>query len=387
MTIARLPRRLVRASRSVLSAYLGRNGPAHPIEPVDPAAHFRLDHPDATHAPFPGLRGLRERASVVYLPVEKLWIVLGYDAVRDALARQSEFSSAPQQQVDGVLLGAEPRQHAPMRRLISRYFEPARTAELAACAAADASELLVPTFDLIEDYARPIARRAAARFVGLRQSEIEEILSVDDLSSSGQDLAPGLRAVLARAGLADTLVQDSDGLVDRAAALSIVRLFCWAATVTTERLIVRSAVALLGDTGARAAVARNPGALLPFIEEAARLYPPEPNVVRVATSDATIAGVTIPKGATVYLSLASANRDPARFDDPDRLLLDRARVPHLSFSAGAHQCIGAGLGRQLAATALRGLIEAGFRACDPRELEQLETVQGIATPRRVTLAI
>ena len=56
-------------------------------------------------------------------------------------------------------------------------------------------------------------------------------------------------------------------------------------------------------------------------------------------------GVTIEPGVPVRLLLASANRDPAAFDDPDTLDLRRTPRPHVAFGKGLHFCLGAALGR------------------------------------------
>ncbi|GAA3035545.1 hypothetical protein GCM10020000_11260 [Streptomyces olivoverticillatus] len=70
-----------------------------------------------------------------------------------------------------------------------------------------------------------------------------------------------------------------------------------------------------------------------------------------------IGGVRIPAGETVLLSLASANRDPGHFADPDRLDLGRDRSGHLALGHGIHYCLGAPLARMETETALAALLE------------------------------
>jgi cytochrome P450 len=103
------------------------------------------------------------------------------------------------------------------------------------------------------------------------------------------------------------------------------------------------------------------------------------------TEDVVVSGTKIPAGSVVQLCLAAANRDPARFDDPLTLRLDRASNPHLSFGSGIHRCVGAPLGRAQIVAALRTLFRVApdFRAIQPlgtvryasgapaREIEQL----------------
>ncbi|MGH7751027.1 MAG: cytochrome P450, partial [Candidatus Dormibacteria bacterium] len=65
-----------------------------------------------------------------------------------------------------------------------------------------------------------------------------------------------------------------------------------------------------------------------------------------AQADVDLGGATLHAGDDVWIVLPAANRDPARFPDPDRFRLDRpAGQRHLSFSAGPHHCLGAALGR------------------------------------------
>ncbi|MFE2481529.1 cytochrome P450, partial [Streptomyces sp. NPDC059389] len=77
-------------------------------------------------------------------------------------------------------------------------------------------------------------------------------------------------------------------------------------------------------------------------------------------------GVNIPKGATVSLILASGNRDPKRFENPDRFDPDRGDIQHLGLGSGIHSCFGAPLARLEAQQALSALAR---RLENPRLLE------------------
>jgi cytochrome P450 len=66
---------------------------------------------------------------------------------------------------------------------------------------------------------------------------------------------------------------------------------------------------------------------------------------RSALEAIEIAGTTIPKGAPIFLVYGSANRDPLRFENPDKLDLERPDNEHLGFSQGIHYCFGAPLAR------------------------------------------
>ena len=90
----------------------------------------------------------------------------------------------------------------------------------------------------------------------------------------------------------------------------------------------------------------DPARVSAAVEESLRIHPPILYVPRTCTADTAIGGHAVQAGERVIVSLASANRDPSVFQDPDRFRLDRDGAwPHLSFAPGAHLCVGAGLAR------------------------------------------
>jgi cytochrome P450 len=81
------------------------------------------------------------------------------------------------------------------------------------------------------------------------------------------------------------------------------------------------------------------------------------NTVRSAQEDVEVAGVQIPRGTVLFLSLGAANRDPAKFTDPDRLNIDRDEGRVQTFGAGIHHCLGYRLALIELETALGVLLE------------------------------
>jgi cytochrome P450 len=94
-------------------------------------------------------------------------------------------------------------------------------------------------------------------------------------------------------------------------------------------------------------------------------------VFRNATADTEIGGVTVPKGAVVWLLLGSGNRDPDTFADQTSLDLDRAGQGHLAFGMGPHFCVGAALGRLEARIGLEALLDR-IEVFEPATADELD---------------
>jgi cytochrome P450 len=103
--------------------------------------------------------------------------------------------------------------------------------------------------------------------------------------------------------------------------------------------------ALLLRPEALARLRAEPDLVPSAVEELLRFDTPAPMFERWVLEDVEIGGVRIPRGQELALLFASANRDPAAFERPDELVLDRAPNPHITFGAGIHFCLGAPLAR------------------------------------------
>lgn len=137
---------------------------------------------------------------------------------------------------------------------------------------------------------------------------------------------------------------------------------------TTVNLIANGMLTLLRRPELMERLRRQPGLVIPMVEELLRYEPPAQITPRAALADVTIAGVTIPQGAKVHLVLAAGNRDPLRFFDPDLFVPDRPDNQHLGFGHGIHACFGAPMARletQIALSALTRRLEAPRLIDDP----------------------
>ena len=142
---------------------------------------------------------------------------------------------------------------------------------------------------------------------------------------------------------------------DEVVANCILLLF--AGHETTTNLLGNGLFHLLGNPEETNVVRADPSLLHGAVEELLRYDGPVPATVKIATEDVAWHGRTIRRGAMVVPSLASANRDPRQWRDPDRLDVRRHPERHVAFAAGMHFCLGAWLARLEA----RVVLETVFR--------------------------
>ena len=162
-----------------------------------------------------------------------------------------------------------------------------------------------------------------------------------------------------RDDLASALVHNADGedrLTDEEAVAVCVNLL-FGGHETTTNLICNGVLALMGNPAEAELLAREPERADAAIEEILRYDGPAKSVARVAAADIELGGARIGAGDRVFLMLASANRDPAVFEDPDALRVDRPRAAHVSFGAGPHYCLGASLARLEASIAIPAVLQ------------------------------
>jgi cytochrome P450 len=125
---------------------------------------------------------------------------------------------------------------------------------------------------------------------------------------------------------------------------------------TTTNLIVNAAVLLDQHPGERAKLVANPALIETAVEEFLRFDSPVQGLVRTLSRDISFKGHDIPEDSKVFLMIASANRDPRSFDDPDRLDVTRNPNRHLAFGFGTHFCLGASLARLEARVAFEEML-------------------------------
>ncbi|MGW2823497.1 cytochrome P450 [Streptomyces sp. NPDC001443] len=182
-------------------------------------------------------------------------------------------------------------------------------------------------------------------------------------------------------------VQGPDGTMTTMELLSTAALLLIAGHETTVNLITNGMLTLLRNPEILGRLREDPRLSVNIVEELLRFEPPVQLVPqRTTIADIEVRGTTIPKGASVWLVLAAGNRDPERFDHPDRFDPDRGDIQHLGFGSGIHSCFGAPLARleaQLALSELARRLENPRLLEDPPPYRQNAVLRG---PRHLRIA-
>lgn len=140
-------------------------------------------------------------------------------------------------------------------------------------------------------------------------------------------------------------VVDEGGKLSREELFANTIILLAAGHETTTNLIGNGMLALLRHPEQMQALRDNPARMENAVEEMMRYDNPVQVTYRVAAEDVAMDGKEIQQGQIVNLLLGAANRDPARFSDPDHFDITRADTHHIGFGAGIHYCIGSSLAR------------------------------------------
>lgn len=182
--------------------------------------------------------------------------------------------------------------------------------------------------------------------------------AVEDFRAYLTDLIARRRA---RPGDADTdvltrLIQSDDPLTADELIQNCIFILN-AGHETTTNLIGNALGALANHPAAQAALIADPGLADGAVEETLRFESPNQLGNRRLTTDAEVAGHVLPAGTRVHMCIGAANRDPRKFDAPDRFDITRKPNRHLAFAAGPHACLGLTLARMEGRAALTGFLQ------------------------------
>ncbi len=376
--------------------------------------------PEVVENPFPFFEALRRERPVYRLEGAGYWLIARYADVRAAALDVESFSSnlvaivmegvtEGPQIVDltagaprpaDVLALADPPVHTRQRKLVNKAFSMRRTAKLEPMIRAMAVELMdgiqgESQVEWMSRVAIPLPLRLILRLTGFPQ---EDAARIKRWADDGVALLAGLQTpetlaeraksvaelivYLAEAveaakrskgeGLLADLVRATQGeeeVLSEEEVVSVMVQVLSAGQETTGSLIGSAAMLLARDPWLQEVLRTTPTMIPAFIEEAVRLESPFYGHFRQVTREVEIGGVTLPQGARAMLLWSSANRDPAQFERPDQVDLNRpSPKSHLGFGVGAHMCIGAELARLEARVAIEELLgqTRSIRLAEPK---------------------
>jgi cytochrome P450 len=341
-------------------------------------------------------RWLRDHDPVHHVDAGDYWVLSRFDDVFAAARDTATFSSA-----DGLtftygerakagldsaaapIVMMDPPEHTAFRRLVARGFTPRAVSELEPAVRTFVRERLAQlvadgTGDIVASLFKPLPSFVVAHYLGVPEADrprfdvwtdaivtanaegraFETVDGVADLLAYFAELIEQRRAEPGDDTISQLLAAD-----DTRASASIIQVLGFAFTMvaggndTTTGLLGGAADLLTQHRDQRAQLLDEPALIADAVEEFLRLTSPVQGLARTATRDVTIGGHLIPAGTKVLLLYAAANRDPRHFGPTAEACDVRRQIDKmLSFSYGAHHCLGAAAARLQARVALEELL-------------------------------
>ncbi|MFD3508184.1 cytochrome P450 [Nocardia sp. NPDC058666] len=366
-----------------------------------PVESIGTDFFDDPHAHYARWRATGPVHRVLFPDNVIRWVVVGYQEAKIALADprfrkdishvdeivQSKKQSTPTDPnvlaLLSHMLGTDPPVHTRLRKLVNKAFTSKQVAALRPRIEQITESLLDAMsdrddVDLMAEFANPLPVTVICELLGVPfddrddfQAWTKALVTVVGESAEEQRLAAsaamvGYLAKLVRTKqsepaddlLSQLVLADDDGdrLTDRE-LVSMAFLLLVAGHETTVNLIGNGVLALLRNPDQWKSLRTDPTGIPAAIEEFLRFDGPvDMATVRYTTEPITLGDTEIPADELVYVSLAAANRDPARFPDADTLTTDTPTPGHLAFGHGIHFCVGAPLARVEAEIAFTALL-------------------------------
>jgi cytochrome P450 len=347
--------------------------------------------PEGRADPYPRYATLRSQAPV-HRSMFGFWALSRYDDCQHLLRVSgvgkdfagaaaalglSESESEAQARFRGDhsnMLLADPPDHTRLRALATRAFTPRTVETLRPRVVALVDQLLdgfgTGEVDVMDALAFPLPVTVIGDMVGVPEADRAGLRPLVRAVTAVLELAVTPDAMAAATVADETLTEYFAGLVaerrarpqddllthliqteDRGDQLSERELISTAILLfaagfeTTTHLLGNGLLALLRHPEQLARLRADKSLLRPAVEELLRYDSPVQLAARTAYEDLTIDGHDIPKGSVVLALLGAANRDPARFTDPEQLDVGRAEGSPMSFGGGIHFCLGAALAR------------------------------------------
>lgn len=347
-------------------------------------------------------------APVQKVPGTNIYLVLSYALVAEATARVEDFSNNFTDILSGkrsadpdvvailkkgwpqrdTLLTADPPVHTRFRKLVNLAFSMQRVNAMEDHVRSIVIGLIdrfaaKGVCEFVGEFAMPLPVSVIAEQIGLERTDA---LTVKRWSDAFADRLGGMisrerelecaeevvefQHVMKgliderRAAPADDLLSDlvnarieDERPLDDSELLSILQQLMVAGNETTTSSLAGGLVHLIRNPEQMAKVRADPSLIGNMVEEILRMESPSAGLWRVVPKDTEIGGVPIPAGSMLMVRFAAANRDPAKFENPDAFDVSRGNArAHLAFGRGIHMCVGNMLSRKEMAVAFQELI-------------------------------
>ncbi|MDT5096091.1 MAG: hypothetical protein QOH60_5454 [Mycobacterium sp.] len=360
--------------------------------------------PSVLADPYDFYRTLREQAPVWPVPGTDVVVISTFDLLSEAVARPEDFSSTMQcliyRDEDGLparldfgdaalptLAAADPPLHTTHRRavfpeLVARRMRALEDHIRALSAATVASALRHNNFDFMATMGNIVPITVVAKLIGFRDTNPMQLLRAAFESTTmvgGTMPLDRLNDLVTRIGVIQEWIADQvwatgdgdddtillavrraldAGTLQMGEVQTILHTLLSAGGESTTSLLGNAVRMLAEDPELQQRLRDHPEDIDAFVEEALRLESPFRQMMRSVPHDTTLGGTDIEAGSTALLLFAAGNRDPAQFDEPDRVDLTRESPKrHLAFGHGIHFCVGAALARIEARAVLTELLE------------------------------
>src|SRR5580658_1073419 len=327
--------------------------------------------------PYPFHQELRELGPVVRLTRYDVWAVTRYEQVSAILNNWEVFGSGGGVGIanfhkegnwrpPSLLLETDPPTHTRARTVMNRavapnllralrdgfYQEAVRTID---------KVLELGTFDAVAEISIPYPLKVFPDAVGIAPEEREMLLPYgsmvfntmgpkNDLYHASlapvDEILPWVMQRCARSALrpgslgAEVYKYADTGEVSEQEAALLVRSFLSAGIDTTVHAVGNALLCFAENPGEWQKLRQEPARARIAFEEVMRLETPFQCYFRTTTAPAEIAGTPIGAEEKIYVSVASANRDPRRWDEPERFNISRKVAGHVGFGTGVHACVG-----------------------------------------------
>jgi len=361
--------------------------------------------PEVHANPYPMYVRLRAEDPVQWSELMETWVLTRYDDIvavltdsrfsADRRQAQNRFAQQAQkiQEEFGAfgrtqtMLSSDPPLHTRLRKLVSKAFTPRMVEGLLPRIQEIVDERLdavqeAGQMDIIQDLAYPLPVIVIAEMLGIPPRDRDQfklwsdeiiltlngpLTSPDMLErarKSAHELTEYFHGVIdeRRKEPGDDLIsgliaaEEQGQILSEDEMLTTAMLLLVAGNETTTNLIGNGMLALLRNPDQLRKLRDDPSLIQTAIEELLRYDGPVQATGRVATEDLEIDGRPVKKGQVAFCVLGAANRDPAKFENPDDLDITRHPNEHVAFGDGIHFCIGAPLARAEGQIALRTLL-------------------------------